>query len=169
MSVPTLTPVSTWPTRKLPQATFDTGVRTSMNQMSTMVGELNSGVIPGINAVAADVDLVVANLAAIQAAQTNAVKTLLHLQLLRLAVRRVRLTPAASAAASAAAAAAVTGLPSHLQGMIARCFPLPAGLWRGPSGTGQYRSRRTRSLLERVTMQPDTSFPPQSAVQPRLA
>lgn len=52
MSVPTLTPVSEWPTRKLPQATFDMGVRTAMNQMSTMVGELNSGVIPGINAAA---------------------------------------------------------------------------------------------------------------------
>lgn len=49
MSVPTLTPVSVWPTRKLPQATFDAGVRTSMNQMSTMVSELNVA-IPQINA-----------------------------------------------------------------------------------------------------------------------
>ena len=48
MSVPTLTPVSAWPTRKLPQATFDTGVRTSMNQMSAMVSELNVA-IPQIN------------------------------------------------------------------------------------------------------------------------
>ena len=48
MSVPTLTPVSAWPTRKLPQATFDAGVRTSMNQMSTMVSELNVA-IPQIN------------------------------------------------------------------------------------------------------------------------
>ena len=48
MSVPTLTPVSTWPTRKLPQATFDAGVRTSMNQISTMVSELNVA-IPQIN------------------------------------------------------------------------------------------------------------------------
>ena len=51
MSVPTLTPVSVWPTRKLPQATFDAGVRTSMNQMSTMVSELNVA-IPQINAAA---------------------------------------------------------------------------------------------------------------------
>ena len=51
MSVPTLTPVSEWPTRKLPQATFDLGVRTSMNQMSTMVSELNVA-IPQINAAA---------------------------------------------------------------------------------------------------------------------
>lgn len=50
MSIPTLTNVDQWPTRKLPQSTFDTSVRTSMNQMSTMVGELNSDVIPGINA-----------------------------------------------------------------------------------------------------------------------
>ena len=48
MSIPTLTPVSAWPTRKLPQATFDMGVRTSMNQMSTMVSELNVA-IPQIN------------------------------------------------------------------------------------------------------------------------
>ena len=67
MSVPTLTPVSAWPTRKLPQATFDTGVRTSMNQMSTMVGELNSGVIPGIND-AATVAVVSAETAAAQSA-----------------------------------------------------------------------------------------------------
>ena len=48
MSIPTLTPVEPWPTRKLPQATFDAGVRTSMNQMSTMVSELNVA-IPQIN------------------------------------------------------------------------------------------------------------------------
>lgn len=68
MSIPTLTNVDQWPTRKLPQSTFDTSVRTAMNQMSTMVSELNSGVIPGINAVTDDVNTVVANLAAIQAA-----------------------------------------------------------------------------------------------------
>ena len=51
MSVPTLTPVSAWPTRKLPQATFDAGVRTAMNQMSTMIGELNV-MIPEVNAAA---------------------------------------------------------------------------------------------------------------------
>ena len=67
MSVPTLTPVSEWPTRKLPQATFDTGVRTAMNQMSTMVSELNSGVIPGIND-AATLAVVSAETAAAQSA-----------------------------------------------------------------------------------------------------
>ena len=50
MPINTLTPVSAWPTRRLPQATFDASVRISMNQMSTMVSQLNSGVIPGINA-----------------------------------------------------------------------------------------------------------------------
>ena len=67
MSVPTLTTVSEWPTRKLPQATFDTGVRTAMNQMSTMVSELNSGVIPGINAAATGI-VVSAETAAAQSA-----------------------------------------------------------------------------------------------------
>ena len=67
MSVPTLTPVSAWPTRKLPQATFDAGVRTSMNQMSTMVSELNSGVIPGINSAATGI-VVSAETAAAQSA-----------------------------------------------------------------------------------------------------
>ena len=66
MSVPTLTPVSEWPTRKLPQATFDTGVRTSMNQMSTMVGELNIA-IPQINAAATGI-VVSAETAAAQSA-----------------------------------------------------------------------------------------------------
>ena len=51
MPIPTLTPVEPWPLRKV-QATLDATVRTSMNQMSTMVSELNSGVIPGINSAA---------------------------------------------------------------------------------------------------------------------
>ena len=51
MPIPTLTPVEPWPLRKV-QATLDATVRISMNQMSTMVSELNSGVIPGINSAA---------------------------------------------------------------------------------------------------------------------
>ena len=111
MSVPTLTPVSVWPTRRLPQASFDTSVRTAMNQMSTMVGELNSAVIPGINAVAADVDTVVSNLAAIQAAPTNAANAAASATAAA-GSATIAATSATSAAESAAAAAAITGLPS---------------------------------------------------------
>ena len=110
MSIPTLTNVDQWPTRKLPQSTFDTSVRTSMNQMSTMVGELNSAVIPGINAVAADANLVVANLAAIQAAPTNAANAAASATAAATSATSAA-TSATNAAASAAAAAAITGLP----------------------------------------------------------
>ena len=111
MPISTLTPVDEWPTRRLPQASFDTSVRTSMNQMSTMVGELNSGVIPGINAVTADVNTVVANLAAIQAAPTNAANAAAAATAAAGSAASAA-SSAASAAASAADAAAVTGLPS---------------------------------------------------------
>lgn len=111
MSIPTLTNVDPWPTRKLPQSTFDTSVRTSMNQISTMTTELNSAVIPGINAVAADVDLFVANLAAIQAAPTNAANAAASATAAAGSATSAA-TSATNAAASAAAAATITGLPS---------------------------------------------------------
>ena len=110
MPIPTLTPVEPWPLRKV-QATLDATVRTSMNQMSTMTTELNSGVIPGINAVAADVDLVVANLAAIQAAPTNAANAAASATAAAGSATSAA-NSATSAANSAAAAAAITGLPS---------------------------------------------------------
>ena len=50
-SIPTLTPVDPWPTRKLPQDTFDAKVKAAMDQMSTMVGELNDDFIPAANGV----------------------------------------------------------------------------------------------------------------------
>ena len=109
MSIPTLTPVEPWPVRKV-QATLDATVRTSMNQMSTMVGELNSAVIPGINAVTADVNTVVANLAAIQAAPTNAANAAASATDAAGSATSAA-NSATNAAASAAAAAAVTGLP----------------------------------------------------------
>lgn len=111
MSIPTLTNVDQWPTRKLPQSTFDTSVRTSMNQMSTMVGELNSAVIPGINAVTDNVNMVVANLAAIQAAPANAANAAASATAAAGSATSAA-NSATSAAESAAAAAAVTGLPS---------------------------------------------------------
>ena len=100
-----------WPTRRLPQAAFDTSVRASMNQMSTMVGELNSAVIPGINAVTDDVNTVVANLDAIQAASANAANAAASATAAAGSATSAA-TSATSAANSAAAAAAITGLPS---------------------------------------------------------
>ena len=111
MPIPTLTTVDEWPTRRLPQSTFDTSVRTSMNQMSTMVGELNSAVIPGINAVTDNVNTVVANLAAIQAAPTNAANAAASATAAAGSATSAA-NSATSAAESAAAAAAVTGLPN---------------------------------------------------------
>lgn len=49
MPIPNLTPVEPWPTRKLPQDTFDSAVKTAMDQMSVMVGELNDSFIPAAN------------------------------------------------------------------------------------------------------------------------
>lgn len=49
MAISNLTPVEEWPTRKLPQDRFDAAVKTAMDQMSVMVGELNSAFIPQTN------------------------------------------------------------------------------------------------------------------------
>lgn len=49
MAISNLTPVEEWPTRKLPQDRFDDAVKTAMDQMSVMVGELNSAFIPQTN------------------------------------------------------------------------------------------------------------------------
>ena len=57
MQIPTLTTVNPWPTRQLPQSTFDTSVRTSMNQMSTMVSEINA-MIPQLNDAATEIEQV---------------------------------------------------------------------------------------------------------------
>ena len=140
MPIPTLTNVDPWPTRKLPQSTFDTSVRTSMNQMSTMVGELNSDVIPGINAAseaavnsaaaAADGAALIASkvseaaTSATSAASSATTATTKAGEASTSATNAANSATAAAgsatsaansatnAAASAAAAAAVTGLPS---------------------------------------------------------
>ena len=120
MSVPTLTPVSPWPTRKLPQATFDTGVRTSMNQMSTMVGELNIA-IPQINDAATGI---------VTSAETAAAQS------------AVAVTKAAEAAASATQAKnsenIVAPMAKEIKDAVAIVtagsgFPLP-----DPSSVGQF-------------------------------
>ena len=51
MAISNLTPVEEWPTRKLPQDRFDAAVKTAMDQMSVMIGELNSAFIPQTNEV----------------------------------------------------------------------------------------------------------------------
>ena len=49
MAISNLTPVEPWPSRKLPQDKFDASVKTAMDQMSVMVGELNDSFIPAAN------------------------------------------------------------------------------------------------------------------------
>ena len=49
MAISNLTPVEEWPTRKLPQDRFDAAVKTAMDQMSVMIGELNSYFVPQTN------------------------------------------------------------------------------------------------------------------------
>lgn len=49
MAISNLTPVEPWPSRKLPQDRFDASVKTAMDQMSVMVGELNDSFIPAVN------------------------------------------------------------------------------------------------------------------------
>ena len=70
--IPRLTPVNEWPTRKLPQERFDDAVRTAMNQMSGMVGELNDDFIPAVNGIVDDVNAVIEHLPAIEAAPGHA-------------------------------------------------------------------------------------------------
>ena len=67
-----LTPVDRWPTRKLPQERFDTAIKTSMDQMSGMVGQLNDDFIPAVNSIGQGVDTVINSLPAIQAAPGHA-------------------------------------------------------------------------------------------------
>ena len=50
MSIPLLNPVSPWPTRKGTQERFDSSIKKSMDQMSSMVDDLNIA-IPEINSV----------------------------------------------------------------------------------------------------------------------
>ena len=120
MVVPTLTPVSAWPTRKLPQATFDAGVRTSMNQISTMVSELNVA-IPQINEAATGL---------VTAVETAAAQS------------AVAVTKAAEAAASATQAKIseniVVPMAKEIKDAVAIVtagsgFPLP-----DPSAVGQF-------------------------------
>lgn len=72
MSIPNLTPVDPWPSRKLPQDRFDASVKTAMDQMSVMVGELNSSFIPAANETAEAIDTLNPDLPAILDAPNQA-------------------------------------------------------------------------------------------------
>lgn len=54
--IPSLTTISAFPDRTLPQQSFDAAVRTNMSQLSNMVSELNSDFIPNVNSIATDVE-----------------------------------------------------------------------------------------------------------------
>jgi len=57
--IPFLPAVEKWPTRKTPQARFDTSVQTAMNQMSGMVTSLNEEFIPTVNSLIDEINIVV--------------------------------------------------------------------------------------------------------------
>ena len=54
--IPALTPISAFPTRVLPQETFDAAVRTCMSQLQGMVSELNTDFIPAVNTISTNAD-----------------------------------------------------------------------------------------------------------------
>lgn len=72
MAIPNLAPVDPWPTRKQPQERFDTAVKTAMDQMSVMVGELNSSFIPAANETAEAINTLNPDLPAIRDAPNQA-------------------------------------------------------------------------------------------------
>lgn len=72
MAISNLTPVEPWPSRKLPQDRFDASVKTAMDQMSVMVGELNSSFIPAANAAVDTVNTITPDIPAILDAPNQA-------------------------------------------------------------------------------------------------
>lgn len=72
MAISNLTPVEPWPSRKLPQDRFDASVKTAMDQMSVMVGELNSSFIPAVNETAESINTLNPDLPAILDAPNQA-------------------------------------------------------------------------------------------------
>ena len=72
MSIPNLTPVDPWPSRKLPQDRFDASVKTAMDQMSVMVGELNDFFIPAANKTSEAINTLNPDLPAIRDAPNQA-------------------------------------------------------------------------------------------------
>lgn len=106
-----LTPVNEWPTRKLPQQRFDDEVKTSMNQMSKMISELNNPFIPTVNEIIDDVNVCVENIELIQAAPGHAATAQQKAQEAAASATKAQqqatlATQKATAAASSAAAAA---------------------------------------------------------------
>lgn len=72
MAISNLTPVEPWPSRKLPQERFDASVKTAMDQMSVMVGELNDSFIPAANETSAAINTLNSDLPAIRDAPNQA-------------------------------------------------------------------------------------------------
>ena len=72
MAISNLTPVEPWPSRKLPQDRFDASVKTAMDQMSVMVGELNNSFIPAANAASEAITTINPDLPAIRDAPNQA-------------------------------------------------------------------------------------------------
>ena len=72
MAIPNLTPVEPWPSRKLPQDRFDASVKTAMDQMSVMVGELNDSFIPAANRASEAINTLTPDLPAILDAPNQA-------------------------------------------------------------------------------------------------
>ena len=72
MAISNLTPVEPWPSRKLPQDRFDASVKTAMDQMSVLVGELNDAFIPAANETAEAIDTLNPDLPAILDAPNQA-------------------------------------------------------------------------------------------------
>lgn len=72
MAISNLTPVEPWPSRKLPQDRFDASVKTAMDQMSVMVGELNDSFIPAANQAVDAVNTITPDIPAIRDAPNQA-------------------------------------------------------------------------------------------------
>ena len=72
MAISNLTPVEPWPSRKLPQDRFDASVKTAMDQMSVMVGELNDSFIPAANETSEAINTLNPDLPAIRDAPNQA-------------------------------------------------------------------------------------------------
>lgn len=72
MAISNLTPVEPWPSRKLPQDKFDASVKTAMDQMSVMVGELNDSFIPAANETSEAINTLNPDLPAIRDAPNQA-------------------------------------------------------------------------------------------------
>lgn len=101
MAISNLTPVEPWPSRKFPQDRFDASVKTAMDQMSVMVGELNDSFIPAANEAVDTVNTVTPDIPAIRDAPNQAAAAAASAE--------------AAAGSAGAAAASVTAAAQEVQ------------------------------------------------------